>query len=364
MIYTGHISITEKEIDYVTDALKYGWDKNATGYIRRFEEAFAEYVGVKYARSLSGGTQALTLAIAALGIGKGDEVILPEITYFACSDVIKLAGATPVFVDINPINLCIDPDSFERAITPRTKAVMPVWIYGNAPEMAEIMKIAQVYDLRVIEDACPAVGTFYQRKHAGSFGDFGCFSFHAAKIITTGFGGMLVTNDKKLYDRAIFLADHGEDKTYPTRFWQTEVGYTFDLANINCAFGLAQLERIEELVQKHRQIWYWYNQRLSDLGQLNYEQEAARLNMSMITFVMNDLHLPRQTVIDRLRERRIDSRPIFFPISSFPMYKKQKTPYAHMVSANGINLPFGVQLTEQDIDYICNTLRGIICKQS
>lgn len=349
MILTGGVDISWVDVEYVTDAVINGWDEHHGDYIAAFEEAFAEYVGVKYARTTSGGTQALTLALATLGIGPGDEVILPDITYFACSDVIIQVGATPIFVDTDK-TWCIDPEAFKRAITSKTKAVMPVWMYGNAPEMSDIIWVAEENGIFIIEDACPAVGSLFRGNHSGTFGNFGCFSFHGAKIMTTGFGGMVVTNDKKLYDRLLFLNDHGENRTYPYRFWQTEIGYSFDLPNINCALGLGQLERIEEFVGKKRQIFEWYKSRLD--FPMNYEQPYARTNKWMTTIIVPN----RDQVMKALKENEIDTRPFFFPISMFPMYEEQDTPNAHKAGLSGINLPSGVQRTEEEINRICEII--------
>jgi perosamine synthetase len=354
MIYVGGIDRSGNEKKYVQDAVLNGWDSEANKYIKLFEKAFAKYVGAKYARSVSGGTQALTLACATLGIGPGDEVILPDITYFACSDVIKLLGATPVFVDVDE-TWCISPEAFEKSITPKTKAVMPVWLYGNSPKMNEIITIANNYGLFVVEDACPAVGSLYHGRHAGTFGDFGCFSFHGAKIMTTGFGGMLVTDNEDLYNQMEFLADHGENKSLPYRFFQEDIGYSFDLPNMNCAFGLAQIERIEKFVDRKREIFNWYQEGLQDLDlELNYEQKYCRTNKWM-TSIIGDYD--RKMVMRTLKENGIDSRPFFFPISYFPMYQEVWTPEAHRIGFSGISLPSGVQRTKAEIDYICEFLR-------
>ncbi len=351
-IFAGGIDVEGNELTYVQDALLHGWDKDHNNYILRFERAFAEYVGVKHARTLSGGTQALTLALAALDIGPGDEVILPDSTYFACSDVIALLGAKPVFVDIDPLTWCIDPDKFREAITSQTKAVMPVWMYGNAPEITTIVEIAKNNNISVVEDACPAVGSFFQNRHAGSFGDFGCFSFHGAKIMTTGgFGGMLVTNNTELFNKMNWLSDHCEDKSRSYRFFQTGVGYSFDLPNMNSAFGLAQLERIEEFVKLKRRIFDWYKARLNGF-KMNYEQAQARTNKWMTTIIVKD----RELVAKRLKDKGIDSRPFFFPISYFPMYEKANTPNSYFVGFHGINLPSGIQRTEDEIDMICGEI--------
>src|SRR3990172_226867 len=245
-ILTAGPSISQKEIDYVMDAVKTGWNKHYADYTHRFEEGFAKYSGVKFALTTSGGTGALWLSLAALGVGKGDEVIIPEITYFACSDVVMLLGAKPVFVDILPDTWCIDPEKIEKAITKRTKAIMPVHIYGNLCELDEIKRISQKLNIPIVEDACPAIGSLYRGQKPGSLGEAGAFSFQGAKIMVTGFGGMFVTNDKKLYEKVCYLNNHGEDPK--KKFWQTSVGYTFEMPNYAAALGLAQLERIEELV--------------------------------------------------------------------------------------------------------------------
>lgn len=351
MILTGGVDISELERIYVTDAILNGWNENHDSYLKPFETAFAEYVGVKYAKTTSGGTQALTLALAALNVGPGDEVILPDITYFACSDVIKLLGATPVFVDILPDTWCLNPDEVKRKIRSKTKAIMPVWLYGNAPEMYDIMSLG----IPVVEDACPAVGSFYNQQHSGSFGTFGCFSFHGSKIMTTGFGGMIVTNDEKLYQKVLWLNNHCEDRKAPFRFWQTGIGYSFDMTNVSAALGLAQLERIEEFVTKKRLINKWYSDRLSIKLRMMTETPLSRTNMWMNS-VMVDSMYTRTKVMDTLKTKGIDTRPVFFPISNFSMYTKVSSTATDDIGYTGINLPSGVQRTEEEIDFICKEL--------
>lgn len=364
LILTAGPSISKKEIAYVNDAVQNGWNEHWGDYIHRFERAFAQYIGVNYAISTSGGTGALHLALAALGIGKGDEVILPEITYFACSDVIVLLGAKPVFVDILNDTWCIDPKQVKKAITKRTKAIMPVNIYGNLVEIDAIMDISKKNNLFVIEDACPSVGSLFHGKHPGSFGHFGAFSFQGAKIMVTGFGGMLVTNDKNLYQKAKYLNNHGEDPS--RKFWQTAVGYTFEMTNIQAALGLAQLERIASFVKKKRKIFDWYFKRLADIDGLsfNVERPGTMSNKTMSSLVLdNDFGISRDTLIHTLRQKRIDTRPFFYPISMFPMYKEAKTPIAHRVGVNGINLPSGILLKEEEVDYVASTIRRILTKK-
>ena len=360
-ILTAGPSISKKEIAYVLDSVKHGWNEHWTDYIEKFEKAFARYIGVKYAISTSGGTGALHLALDTLGIGPGDEVIIPEITYFACSDVVMLLGAKPVFVDILKDTWCIDPQKAERAITKKTKAIMPVNCFGNLVEIEEIISLARKHNLFVLEDACPSVGSLYKGKHPGSFGDFGAFSFQGAKIMVTGFGGMLVTNDKKLYDKAKCINNHGEDPK--KKFWQTRVGYTFEMSNIQAALGFAQLERIEEFVEKKRRIFGWYKERLGRIEELtmNVERPKTKSNMTMTSIVLDrNFGITRDMLIKKLKQRLVDTRPFFYPISMFPMYKEANTPIAHHVALNGINLPSGLNLTEKEVDYVARMVRDIL----
>lgn len=360
-ILTAGPSISSKEIRYVTDAVKTGWNRKYRDYTDRFEKKFAKYVGVKYALTTSGGTGALWLSLAAADIGPGDEVLLPEITYFACSDVVVLLGATPVFVDVLPDTWCIDPADMERKITKKTKAVMPVYLYGNVPEIKEIMSVAKKYKLFVVEDACPAMGSTYYGGHAGSFGDCAAFSFQGAKIMVTGFGGMFVTNNKSLYEKVCYLNAHGEDPK--RKFWQTSVGYTFELPNIAAALGLAQLERLSVLVQKKRQIYKWYTSMLSDIDGLsfNVEHKHTFTNKWMTSIVLQKkFRYSRNELIAQLKKYNIDSRPFFYPISTFPMYKTAHNPVAAQVSENGINLPSGHDRTEKEITYVCQVLKKLL----
>lgn len=360
-ILTAGPSISDKEIRYICDAAKNGWNDHAFDYKYKFQKKFAQYVGAKYAIATTGGTHSLHLGLAALGVGPGDEVIIPEITYFACSDVVKLLGAKPVFVDVLRSTWCLDPEKLKKAITKKTKTIMPVHIYGNSCEIEEIMKIANENNLTVIEDACPAVGTLYKEKNVGSFGDFGAFSFQGAKIMVIGTGGMLTTNSEKLYERALFLNDHGEVSA--RKFWQTEVGYEFDMSNLQAAFGLAQLERIEEFVKKKREIFDWYFKRLGGIEgiSMNHESLGTRTNRWMTSIILDrNFGLTRDEFRLKMKKMKIDTRPFFYPISMFPMYNEQNTPAAHHVGLQGINLPSGLTRTEEEIDYISKCVHKVL----
>lgn len=361
-ILTAGSSISNKEISYVLDAVKNGWNEHAFDYLHRFEKAFASYIGVKHALATSGGTGALWLGLATLGIGPGDEVIVPEITYFACSDVVMLLGAKPVFVDVLKDTWCMDPNALKKAITKKTKVIMPVHIYGNPAEMNEILAIAEQNNLKIVEDACPAIGAEYHKKRPGSFGQFGAFSFQGAKIMVTGVGGMLVSNDDELFEKAVYLNDHGEAKNFK-KFWQTSVGYEFEMSNLQAALGLAQLERIDKFVAKKRQIFDWYYKRLQHIEgiSLNSERPGTKSNRWMSSIILDrDFGIERDELREALKKKKIDTRPFFYPISMFPMYKEQNTPVAHHVGLRGINLPSGLQITEEEVDYISRTLSRIL----
>lgn len=360
-ILTAGPSISNKEIKYVLDAVKNGWNENYDYYIQKFSEEFAKYIGVKYAWPTSSGTGALHIAILALDIKKGDEVIIPEITFAASANVVEYVGAKPVFVDVERDTWTLDPKELEKKITKKTKAIMPVHIYGNVADMGPVNKIAKKHGIKVIEDACPSIGAEYNGKKTGNLSDIAAFSFQGAKIMVTGEGGMIVTNNANLYDKARFWGNHAKDSKKV--FWHTEVGYMYRMANLLAALGLGQLERIDEFIVKKRKIFNWYKKRLGDIDGLsiNVEKEGTKSIYWMSSIVLDkNFGLTRDELMAKLKELRIDTRPFFYPLSMFPMWKEQKTPNAHHVGLNGINLPSGVMLTEEEVDYISKSVRKIL----
>lgn len=357
LILTAGPSISQKEINYVTDAVKNGWNLHMFDYKDKLEKEFTQYIGAKYALGVSGATGAMHLAFACLDIGPKDEVILPDLCFYAASDVVMHSGAKPVFVDVLPNTWCIDPDKIQEAITKRTRAIMPIYMYGNLCEMNEIVAISKKYGLHIIEDAAPALGSIYQDKKPGTFGEFGAYSFQGAKIAISGIGGMLITSNKKLYEKALMLNAHGQDPK--RKFWQIKVGYSFHMSNLQAALALAQLERIEEFVKKKNQIFEWYQKGLSKINgiSMNPQNPYTKSNKWMSSIILNKkFKLTRNQLIEKLKKYLIDSRPFFYPVSMFPMYKEQNTPIAHHVGLNGINLPSGVNLKKEQIEYICNVL--------
>jgi perosamine synthetase len=361
LILTAGPSISQKEIKYVLDAVENGWNEQFNYYLKRFEKAFAEYVGVKYAWATSSGTGALHAAILALDLKKGDEVIIPEITFAASANVVAFAGATPVFVDVERDTWTIDPKDVEKKITKKTKAIMPVHIYGNVADMDPIKKLAKKYNLKIIEDACPAVGAEYKGKKTGNLSDVAAFSFQGAKIMVTGEGGMLVTNDANLYDKARYWGDNAKDKD--KTFWHTDVAYMYRMANLLAALGLGQLERNDTFIAKKRKIFSWYKKRLGNIEGLsmNVEKEGTKSIYWMSSIVLDrDFGVSREELMAKLKTAKVDTRPFFYPVSMFPMWKEQKTPNAHHIGTKGINLPSGINLTEEKVDYIASTIKRIL----
>lgn len=361
--------ITQLEADYVSDALANAWYGNASMFHERFERAFSSYVGVPYAMALPSCTSGIHLALAAMGVGQGDEVIVPDITWIATAAPINYVGATPVFADVDATTWCIAPDSLEAAITPRTKAIITVDLYGNMADYDSILDIAQKHNLRVIEDAAEAAGARYHEGRAGSFGDVGVFSFHGSKTLTTGEGGMLVTKNKELFDRANFLRDHGRAPG-DFSFENSEVAFKYKMSSMQAALGLAQTERLDELITQKREIFRWYSERLSGLPGilLNNPGPGVHGTYWMVSIVWEDrFGVSKKDVRDALAVHGIDTRPFFSPLSSLGAYQnllgiedyRQKNQVSYRLRDNGINLPSSLTLEEHQVELICSVVRKI-----
>jgi perosamine synthetase len=362
--------VTEKEVRYTADAAANAWYANHGLYIERFEKGFARYIGATHATSLPSCTSALHLALAALGVGPGDEVIVPDATWIATSAPISYVGATPVFVDIDKDSWCLDADAFAQAITPRTKAVIVVHLYGNVPNMDAIMSVAKRHGIAVIEDAAEAIGSEYRGRKAGSFGDAATFSFHGSKTLTTGEGGMLVTSREDLFARVLRLRDHGREPG-DRLFVNQEVAYKYKMSALQAAFGLAQLERIEELVARKRQIFSWYARYGSGVNGVTFNQEAPTTKNTywMVTAVFDrQFGLRKEDVIAALRQYNIDTRPFFSPLSSLPAYRQlagdglwsRSNPVSYDIAARAINLPSGFNMTEALVKRVIDTIDEIL----
>jgi perosamine synthetase len=357
-------SITQKEIDYINNAIRSGWVSSLGKYIDKFEEEFAKYCEVEYALSASSGTTALHLVLASSGIGKDDEVIIPDLTFVATANAVKYTGADVITVDIEESTLCINPKEIEKSINSKTKAIIAVHLYGHPANMDEIKEIAVKYNLLLIEDAAEAHGAEVKGKKVGALGDVAIFSFYGNKIITSGEGGMITTNDKNLYKKMKFLRDHAMSRE--KRYWHTKIGYNYRMTNLQAALGVAQLERIDEILKKKKNIFLWYKEELNDLEekgliQLNYEAEWAKNVYWMICLQIMDFdENKREILMKKLKEKGIDSRPFFYPISDMPMYKKTNTLIAHKIYQRGINLPSYFDLKKDEVIYIAKVLRGLI----
>lgn len=359
LVLTAGPSISQYESYYAYDAALNGWNSEWSKYLDLFQDSFKEYVGVKYALATSSCTGAMHIALLALGIGEGDEVIVPDQTWVATANAVRYVQATPVFVDVNSKDWTINPSEIERAISPHTKAIMPVHMYGHPANMHRVLEIANKHNLFVVEDAAPSIGAEFKGKKTGSFGHFAAFSFQGAKLMVTGEGGMLLTNDKKLYLKAKKIWDQGRNSQISTPFWIDEKGLKYKMSNIQAAIGLGQLNRIETLVAMKRRIFNWYERYLVDnkCVSLNHEPQGSRSIYWMSSIeVLASSPVNRDQLIKLLKSDNIDTRPVFPAISQYPIWDCENNlpkPVALHVGNNCMNLPSGVGLTEAVIKYIC-----------
>jgi perosamine synthetase len=362
--------ITDREIDYVAQAAKDGWYDRAQDFPRRFEAAFATWVGARHAIALPSCTSALHLALVALGIGPGDEVIVPELTWIATAAPIKYVGATPVFADVDTTTWCLSAESVASLVSPRTRAIIAVDLYGNMPDYHALRAVADRNGLALIEDAAEAIGSTFREHKAGALGDIGAFSFHGSKTMTTGEGGMLVTDRDDVIARAQSLRDHGR-KPGDVAFFNAEVGFKYRMSTVQAALGLAQLERIDALVAKKRWIFETYKRRLGDDRRLTFNAEPAGTSNSfwMTTVVIDPaLGIAKEALAARLAMSGVDTRPFFHPLSSLPAFEREldaprarrDNRVAQQISPFGINLPSALTLDEVAIDRVACALEAAL----
>ncbi|MDB5978058.1 MAG: perosamine synthetase [Nevskia sp.] len=362
-------SITAREIGYVTDAVTNAWYASHNIYHEKFERAFAEHLGLAHAIALPSCTSAIHLSLLALGIGPGDEVVVPELTWIATAAPISQVGALPIFADVDPETWCLSAAAFEAAITPRTRAVIPVDLYGGMPDWSAIQAIAAAHDIAIIEDAAEGVGARYESRPAGSFGATGVFSFHGSKTLTTGEGGLVATDDPALHQRMLFLRDHGRGPG-DRMFHNAEVAYKYKMSSMQAALGLAQLERLPELIEGKRRVFEHYRRRLQGRSglRLNAEPPGVFNSYWMVTVVWDHASGWKKEVLMQEMDRKgIDCRPIFYPLSGIPAYAAhpfaanaaERNPVAYDISARGLNLPSGLNLTEDEIDYVADVLLNL-----
>jgi perosamine synthetase len=358
-------SITEKEISYVTDAIKNGWGSSCYDYIYRFQDKFKNYLKSKFCIATSSCTGAMHLALLSIGITDGDEVICPDITWIASVSPITYLNATPIFVDVDKKNWCIDPDRIEKAITNKTKAIIAVHLYGNVCDMDRIMNIAKRHNLYVIEDAAEGLGSVYKGKKCGSIGDIGVFSFHGTKTMTTGEGGALVTNNEFIFKNASVLNEHGRDSNLNKTFWMEKIGYKYKISNLQAALGFAQLERIDELVSRKREIFFNYQNLLKNVDdiEMNYEDEFMINSFWMPTILIGEnYNFNREHLFNSFKENNIDSRPFFFPLSSLPMFKKKNNINSYQIYNRAFNLPSFHDITNEQQKNVIDVLISFLNK--
>ena len=356
-------SITELEVRLATDAAANGWGEHCYEYITRFEDAFRRHLGVEYAIATSSCTGALHMGLAALGIGPGDEVILADTNWIASAAPITYLGAKPVFVDILPDSWCLDPAQVEAAITPATKAIMAVHLYGNLCGMNELMAIGDKHGVPVIEDAAEAIGSVYHGKRAGSIGIFGSFSFHGTKTVTTGEGGMFVTNDCELYEKVLTLSNHGRARGQTRQFWPDTIGYKYKMSNIQAAIGCAQVERIDELVARKREIFSYYRAQVADLPVSLNPEPAGTVNGCWMPSVVfsRESGITRETLQEAFSADNIDARVFFWPLSSLPPFAPAyKNIVAYDIPARAINLPSFHDISESELARVTAVIRTAV----
>jgi perosamine synthetase len=368
-IYMAGPWITEHEIKTVEDCMRNGWYNY--NYVETFQKEFAKYHDRKYGIMTPNCTTAIHLLLTALGVTDRDEVIAPECTWVGSTAGISYLRANPVFCDIDEKHWCLDPESVEKSITPRTKAVIAVDLFGNMPLMDELQALCNRHDIHLIEDAAEALGSTYKGTRAGRFGVASVYSFHRTKTVVTGEGGMLILDDDKLYERCMFLRDHGRRSDGPAYF-NYEVTYKYMPFNLQAAMGYAQFQRIDELIAKKRWIFEAYKDRLGDIEDIwfNAEPEGGFNSVWITGLLIGKSHrINKVQAMDKLKELGLPTRPFFYPLSSLPAYSgleavyRPRNPRAYDISARGINLPGALIMTEDQIDCVCDGIRKIL-KQS
>ncbi|MHA2346952.1 MAG: GNAT family N-acetyltransferase [Candidatus Hodarchaeales archaeon] len=368
-------SITFKEIQKVTEAVTTGWYSNMSLHLDQFEKEFTDYCERKFVLPTSSCTVAIHLALLALNISSGDEVIVPDISWVASAAPIHYVGGTPIFADIDPKTWCLTANSFEDRITDKTKAVIVVDLLGGmSSEMDKIQKIAKDYGIPIIEDVAEGIGAEFKGKKAGTFGDISVFSFNATKLVIGGQGGAIVTDNEEWFEKCKLMRHHGIDRTREGKYyWSYEIGYNYQWTNIQAALTLAQLQRLDEMVDNRRQRGKWYRDRLESLGNIsfNYDEPPVKNCYWIVTAVLDKKYgLTKEKIIEHFKRFNIDLRPFFYPMSSMPAYSQycqgmdmeKLNPVSYSISPYGICLPSAMSVTEAEADYVCEKLKDLLLK--
>jgi perosamine synthetase len=355
-------SLGEREVELVADAVRSGWVSSIGEYVTMFEEELASRCGVNHAIATSNGTTALHLALAVAGIAPGDEVIVPSLTFVATAAAVRYVGASPVFADSDPAHWCVDPEDVASRLTPRTRGLVAVDLYGHPADMDALAELAAEHDLVLVEDAAEALGATYRERPAGGLGVLGVLSFYGNKLITTGEGGAVLTDDATLAERARFLRDHAMDPN--RRYWHAELGFNYRITNMQAALGVAQLERLDEFLAKKRALAAAYRAGLQDVPGVTLQQEADWASSSwwMTTLrIDGGSGIDRDELAIRLRADGVDSRPVFVPVHLLPPYRQPGSlPVSEAVGGEGLSLPSSTSLSDVEVDHVIATVRSAV----
>jgi len=362
MIPVAEPWLSDREVSLVTEVVQSGWVSPRGDYVREFERKFAEFIGVDHAFTTTTGTAALHLTLEAAGIGEGDEVIIPDLTYIASANAVRYTGAEPVFVDVDPETYLLDADHVRKHVSQDTAAIMPVHLYGHPCDMGNICDIADDFGCLVIEDAAEAHGARYRDQPVGGIGDAGCFSFYGNKILTTGQGGMITTDDDDLAETAALLRHDG--MSFEHKYHHPVVGYNYRMTNMQAALGLAQTERADELIEAKRHIMSRYRDCLSDVPiQFQTVPDDGFSSQWMAAPIFESVEV-KERVIDALAADDVETRPLFKPLHRQPPYETNHEandfPIATQLATYGLNLPSGPKLPDEEINQICTTIRSVL----
>jgi perosamine synthetase len=353
-------SLTQLETDYVMSAISSGWISSIGEFITKFEDQFAKFCGCQHAIAVSNGTTAIHLVLKAYNIGRGDEVIIPDLSFIATANAVVTSEATPVFADVERESLCLDAAEVEKKITPRTKAIMPVHLYGHPANMDAIREVGRKHKLVVIEDAAEAHGAMVGNRRVGNLGDCATFSFYANKIIASGEGGMVTTNDTAFAERCRTLRDHAMSKQ--KRYWHEEPGFNYRMTNLQAAVGSAQMVRSQELLEGRMKVLGFYREFLAGTAGISLNRHApwATPTCWLVCAEFDGLDFDtREELMRRLKEAGVDSRPYFYPMSDMPYFETAETPVSHELYSRGINLPTYLDLSRADVAAICGEVKRV-----
>ena len=362
MIPVGQPKFWGNERKYVLDCFDRNWIAAGGNYCKEFEKTFAGFIGQKFGLAASSGTTALHLAMISLGIKPGDEVIVPDVSFPATANCVLHSHAKPVFADLDPKTFTISPEQIRAKITSKTKAIIPVHLYGHPAHMDEIMEIAEEKGLFVVEDACQSLGSKYKGRKTGSFGTISCLSFHASKIVTTAEGGILLTNDSEIAEKAQVIRDQGmqKDKIY----WCKEIGYNYRMTNIQAAIGVAQMEHIDEIVKRKQEQFEQYSklfEGVKGVSVLKTLPGMKRVSCFFVVIIEPEFGMSRDEVAEMLKAKGIETRPVYYPFHSMPIYGKENSdsdfPVSTDFASRGIQIPYSMALTDEQMKEVVNAFR-------